>query len=81
VKLADAFAIPDLDRGVKWQGDLVPRAGPSALRRGQVDNLERHDLVGFAAVDDEVHRLLGVQRAVRLALGVTYLAIRHPPAG
>src|SRR5207302_1657341 len=45
-----------------------------AVSGADIDDVQRHDLIGLAAVDDEAHGLLGDQRAVRLALGVERVA-------
>src|SRR5438445_4806706 len=51
--------------------------------RLDIDDLQRHDLVGFAAVDHEAHGFGGDEGAVRLALGVERVAARgaRPIAG
>src|SRR5229473_2934415 len=44
--------------------------------RRDIDDFQRHDLVGFAAIDDEADRLLRDKRAVRLAFRVQRVAAR-----
>src|SRR6266851_6989868 len=47
---------------------------PSSASCLDIDDFQRHDLVGLAAVDDEAHRLAGDKGAVRLVLGVERIA-------
>ncbi len=58
VKLADAFAIPDLDRGVKWHCKYARQNGIHVSPTFMIDGLVQADMSSGDPVGDWVSRLL-----------------------
>jgi hypothetical protein len=58
VKLAEAFAIPDLDREVKWHAKYSRQNGIHVSPTFMIDGLVQADMSSGDAVDDWVSRLL-----------------------
>ena len=58
VKLADAFAIPDLDREVKWHCKYAPQNGIHVSPTFMIDGLVQADVSSGDPVGDWVSRLL-----------------------
>ena len=58
VKLAEAFAIPDLDREVKWHCKYARQNGIHVSPTFMIDGLVQPDLSSSDAVSDWVSRLL-----------------------
>ncbi len=59
VKLIEAFAIPDLDREIKWHCKYARQNGIHASPTFMIDGLVQADMSSGDAVSDWVSRLLG----------------------
>ena len=58
VKLAAAFAIPDLDREIKWHSKYARQNGIHVSPTFMIDGLVRADMSSGDAVSDWVAKLL-----------------------